>query len=248
MISCKLQGGMANSIFQCAAIYSLALKNNVECGFNLNSHVPLQGHQAIKYADNIFKKVPRLPENEVFPYSYREPEFTYKELPFQDGCLYEGYFQSPKYWAGYEEQVKDLFDVPPITEFDCSELTAVHVRRGDFLKHSYIYNILPKEYYELVMWMLGGKFIFVSDDMPWVQENFKGDNILYSPFDNEIDDFRLIASTKHVVAANSTFSLMAGILNPSKGIRVCPGGLTYPWFASKNLDSRDMTPTNWIKT
>ncbi len=239
---------MSNQMFQMAAIFALSQRNKATCGFSLETcYTPLQGFSATKYADNIFKRIPRLPEGNQFKYSYREPKFTYRELPFQDDCLYEGFFQSPKYWNGHIDEVKSLFDVPPITELDCSNLTAVHIRRGDFLNHPEIYNILPVDYYELAMQKTGGPFIFVSDDLPWVKENFKwNSSIYYSPFDNEIDDFRLIASCKNVIAGNSTFSLIGGILNPNKGIRVCPGGDRYPWF-NNHLDSRDMAPKDWIK-
>lgn len=247
MISCALQGAMGNCMFQIGAIYSLALQNKTECGFDLRSYTPLQGFKANKYADNIFKKVPRLPENYQLKYSYTEPEFTYRALPFRDECLYKGYLQSTRYWPPFEKEVKELFDVSPITEFDCSNLTAVHVRRGDYLNIPDILPVLPKDYYDLCIQKIGGRFIFLSDDANWVRENFVGDNIQYSPFDNEVDDFRLLVSCKNVIAANSSFSLMGGILNSNNGVKICPGGYKYRWFGNSGPDSRDIAPENWIK-
>jgi len=56
MISCYLQGGLGNQMFQIAATYNLALKNNDSAVFNFDeSYTPLQGEQAYKYKNNVFK-------------------------------------------------------------------------------------------------------------------------------------------------------------------------------------------------
>ena len=39
MITCKLKGGLGNLMFQTATTYSLALDNNDECCFNINTYL-----------------------------------------------------------------------------------------------------------------------------------------------------------------------------------------------------------------
>ena len=42
MITCKLQGGIGNQMFQIAVTHALALKNNDKCCFNFNQcYTPL---------------------------------------------------------------------------------------------------------------------------------------------------------------------------------------------------------------
>ena len=58
MITCALQGGLGNQMFQIAAASALAWRNDNEAIFDLNSHyLPLQGRKAANYTENIFRKV-----------------------------------------------------------------------------------------------------------------------------------------------------------------------------------------------
>lgn len=243
MISCSLQGGMANQMFQIMGTVALAKRHNFEVGFDLNSYTPLQGHQGSKYADNLFAKVPRL-NGQTFKYSYQEPHFRYSELPKQDDMIIvNSYLQSYKYWEGYEDELKEMFNTGKLNE-DFSNHTAVHIRRGDYLNYPRIHPVCSIEYYKKAMEMIGGDFIFVSDDMKWVKENFIGDNIYYSEFKSEIDDFRLIKQAKNVICANSTFSLLAAWLNDNKDKKVIVPSV---WFGPDGPDSSDLIPPDFIK-
>ena len=59
MISCNLQGGLGNQMFQIAATVSLALSNKDNYSFNFHKcYTPNQGNQSTKYIDNFFKNIP----------------------------------------------------------------------------------------------------------------------------------------------------------------------------------------------
>ena len=58
-------------------------------------------------------------------------------------------------------------------------------------------------------------FIFLSDDMDWVRENFKGDNIWKSPF-NEIGDLKIMTMCDNNIIANSSFSWWGAYLNKNR--------------------------------
>lgn len=243
MITCALQGGLANSAIQIASIYALALKNNAECKFSLESEVPLQGHVSTKYANTIFKNVPQLTEPYDFKQYYYEPQFTYHELPFIEDCVYRGYFQSFKYWQGHEKEIKSLFNVEPVFEYD-HNWTSIHVRRGDYKKNPNIFPLCDIDYYERAMAEIGGDFIVISDDIIAARDLFKGKNVLFSPFTDEVDDFRLMTHCKNNIIANSSFSFLAAWLNPNKDKKVIR---PVQWFGSEGPDSKDITPEEWIK-
>ena len=93
MISCKLAGGLGNYMFQIATANTLAFKNNTIAKFNFSS--AYQVHTNITYyADNIFRNVTN-GDCELF-YQYDEPSFSFNELPYKNGLLLNGYFQSER--------------------------------------------------------------------------------------------------------------------------------------------------------
>ena len=42
-------------------------------------------------------------------FSYKEPKYSYTPIPKLNNLCLIGYFQSKKYFLGYEEEVKSLF-------------------------------------------------------------------------------------------------------------------------------------------
>ena len=90
MISCKLQGGLGNYLFQVAAMYSLS----EDVGFNIQDATQVHGNIK-KYLRNIFRKINQNVEG--LQYEYDEPSFTYQPLPTYNNILFNGYFQSEKY-------------------------------------------------------------------------------------------------------------------------------------------------------
>ena len=93
MVSAKLQGGLGNYMFQIAAAHSLAIRNNDIAKFDFTS--AYQVHKNIEYyTSNIFRNVLH-GECELF-WQYDEPSFAYDELPYKNGLLLNGYFQSEK--------------------------------------------------------------------------------------------------------------------------------------------------------
>lgn len=249
MISVKLQGGLGNLLFQISAIYALAKRNNAEFGIDFSNHyLPLQGSNVNKYADNILKNVPRLPENYKFQYLYQEPRHEYDYLPFVDNTIYHGYYQSEKYWLDYKEEIVNLFDVPPIENFNYDNLTAVHVRHGDYFRFPDTHPVCSISYYENCMNLIGcnNKFIFVSDDIDWCKNNFIDDKISFSSFNSEIDDLRLIKHCRNQIISNSTYSWWGAYLNPNHNKIVCSPNY-YDWFGPKGPKTESIIPDEFTQ-
>jgi hypothetical protein len=255
MISTKLQGGLGNQMFQIAAAFALAKRNNDTFGFNFHDcFTPQQGNTSVKYIDNIFKNIPKT-EGNVFHNHFLEPFFSYQKLEYKPNLFMTGSFQSEKYFEDYKNEVINLFDLSDIDidefkqtlDFDNNIFTSVHIRRGDYLNG---YNLVfhspcSKGYYLKAMSLFPNtKFIFFSDDINWVKENFVGEHIYYSSFNDELQDFKLMSECHNNIIANSTFSWWASYLNrnPNKTV-VGPK----KWFGpAGHQDTQDIIPNNWV--
>ena len=121
----------------------------------------------------------------------------------------------------------------------------IHVRRGDYLNNPSIHPTCTKEYYQKALESFSFmKYtpIFVSDDIKWCKENFKGE---FSPFKDELEDLTLLSMCNDNIIANSTFSWWGAYLNQSKiKVVVSPK----QWFGENGpQDTQDIIPNNWIK-
>jgi len=254
MISSNLKGGLGNQMFQIAAAHALALRNNTTSCFDFNScHTPLQGNPSSKYLNNIFSKI-RNVNVRYWRGVYNEPKFSYEELPDLPELVLNGYFQSEKYFSDFKKEIIELFDISELETINDYLLgfrkmgvpiTAIHVRRGDYLKNPEFHPVCSVEYYKKAMEEIGeSNFIFVSDDMEWVKENFKGHNIWYSNFTDEISDFKLMACCDNNIISNSSFSWWAAYLNKNSNKKVIA---PKKWFGSKGPnDTQDIIPNNWL--
>lgn len=259
MISCNLQGGLGNQMFQIAATNALALRNNDKAVFNLSAcHTPLQGHPSNKYKETIFANIPDTTDFKG-RVVYNEPSFSYSELPYAPEMVLNGYFQSEKYFSDFKEETKALFNLPYdvndevhafrfIFSLTPKPITSVHVRRGDYLKNPSFHPVCSIEYYKKAMELIGDNyFVFISDDMKWVKENFKGENIYYSPFTNELSDLKFMKFSHNIIISNSSFSWWGAYLNDTTWIPNKKVIAPKLWFGPNGpQDTQDLLPSDWI--
>jgi hypothetical protein len=255
MISTKLQGGLGNQMFQIAAAYALAKENNDICGFDFDScYTPQQGKTASVYKQNIFKKIPEI-KNYKFENFYLELGFAFNRIPYKKNLFLTGSFQSQKYFLNYSDDIKNLFyinnqkieEYVKFLDFENSTFTSVHVRRGDYLNSrnlNFHFTCDLNYFQEAIKKIKNSKFIFFSDDMNWVKDNFVSDNYFYSPFDDELDDLSLMSLCHNNIISNSTFSWWAAFLNKNKNKKIIA---PKKWFADKgHQDYQDVIPSDWI--
>lgn len=261
MITCKLYGGLGNQMFQIAATYAHAKRNNYHYAFDFKScSTPNQGNTSHKYRDNFFRNINELiSSNEKFEL-YKEHSFKYNDIPVRDNLMLDGYFQSEKYFSDYKNDLFLLFHFPLdiviktwkfiINKFKIKNniITSIHIRRGDYLEKSYFHtNLSETDYYKRAIEIIGGDFIIVSDDIKWCKENIKGKNIHYSPFEDELSDLCLMTFCDNQIIANSSFSWWGAYmkLNMNENSKVIA---PKEWFGSLvNYDTKDLIPNNWIK-
>lgn len=256
MISCFLQGGLGNQLFQIATTISLSLKNKVPYGINLDlCETPNQGFTANKYSKTIFKNVNRIIDY-PFKFIYNEPKFSFSEIPFKDDMIIRGYFQSDKYFLDYKEEITNVFHIPEETKTNVTNFfnekqisgltTCVHIRRGDYLKYNDFHSVCNINYYKKAIDLIGDStFIFISDDIEWVKQNFNSKNFILSEFECEISDLTLMTMCDNVITSNSSFSWWGSYLNKNKDKKIITPNR---WFGpSGHKDIEDVYPKEWVK-
>lgn len=154
-----------------------------------------------------------------------------------DGEIPDVYVQGEHYWSKHKDAIKQAFG----TNVGHTNMVALHIRRGDYLKAAHFHqNLWETDYYQKAVAMFPGErfLVFCKDnqdpaqdkaDRQWCRENLPtllGNNFEMAPYEGtEIEDMNLMASCKSIIMANSTFSWWAAYLGSHEKV-VCP----QKWF------------------
>lgn len=289
-----MDGGLGNQMFQYALVSILAQKHRASVLLDSNffdqtekrlGHTPRKFELAVfnnsySFAStkdllffkqlSVFNKIKReLGFN--YPKMYQETSFSYDEkvLALQMPVYIRGFFQSYKYFIGYENLVKKLFAFP-LESLDVvneklmatikrTNSIAIHIRRGDYVNDTITqqyHGNCSLEYYLKAISLLTAKekefsLFFFSDDSEWVKEQFKDlpyskQFIGHNAGENSWKDMLLMSCCKHNIIANSSFSWWASWLNtnPDKTV-IAP----QKWFTKpeNEMNTTDLIPPEWIR-
>ncbi|MDC0992248.1 alpha-1,2-fucosyltransferase [Candidatus Pelagibacter sp.] len=175
-IRIKLTGGLGNQMFQFAAGYSIAKKNNVKLSLDLRRFNRRQDHNGFELQKvfDIYSKVKFLnqPVNFRFAnfkeilnniditfHTFNEPHFHYSNqiLDIPKHSLLKGYWQSELYFKDYTHEIKKIFNFSKqfdeknyliANEINQNNSISIHVRRGDYLlRTNNNHNVDLKKYY-----------------------------------------------------------------------------------------------------
>ena len=231
-------GGLGNQLFQIAAAYAYAKRNNGNLKI-LSKKLSDDGRPL--YWDSILSRckkylVIEIPNNlEIWK---ETQEMTYCNIPsLNDNGLYiQGYLQTHKYFSDTDviKDLKSLFNPSLKTlEFINNKYTyllknkervvVVHARRTDYLRNQDIIDFhgpLTEDYYtnalnEMTQNVNNPIFLLTSDDsefwIPLIEKNDKlrNNNIYILSEENEIITFGLLQQFHYFIIANSTFSWWA---------------------------------------
>jgi hypothetical protein len=116
------------------------------------------------------------------------------------------------------------------------ETVVVHIRRTDYLNSNSIHHVLDLDYFlngiEIIKNNISNTFfLFISDDIKWVKDNFDfndNSNFKIVESNDPFFDFSLLKIAKHVIISNSTFSWWGAFLN-------------------ENLNKKVVAPIKWLK-
>lgn len=133
----------------------------------------------------------------------------------------------------------------------------VHVRRGDFRRRKYrkLFPLLPAEWYRRAARILVERhgelrFLVVTDEPGWARRHL----VLPGPMDiasgrqpaSPQEDLAILASCRHHIIANSTFSWWGAKLAVRDG---APGDVVAPtaWHMNGSPLDPGYLPTSWLK-
>jgi hypothetical protein len=194
---------------------------------------------------------------------------SYTELPFKeewrdkniiigttDGAT--GFFQSYKYLEGYEDKVRIAFGFSD-KEIK-KEWVGIHWRLGDYLSLPLHHPIVSEKYLSDSIGFIKNStgaincFYCCSDGINELK-NFACKNYIdeiwkftFSINQSELKDFTSLMYCENLIVSNSSFSVLAAILNPNKNkVVVCPDESNYFGIKNKHLDISTLYPDNWIR-
>jgi hypothetical protein len=238
IISCNLMGGLGNQMFQLSHSLCKGWYHDIETAFIPKSYTPNQGRQTSCYLDNIFKNINFITKlgNHVIINEESINEFNIESI--NENIMYQGYFQSDKYFLGFNDRVVQTF-IPPIEytsklyekypQLDQENTLSIHVRFGDYKKNPSFHPVVSKLYLENSISLIGSYshlFLF-GDDKQWLKENFIGDNITIIDEDEDYVEMWAMSLCKNNIISNSTFSWWGSFLNQNKNKKVIAPSM---WF------------------
>jgi hypothetical protein len=260
MIMANLKGGLCNQMFQIAAGYSLAKRNNDIFYINYQApHNKGQGFHPCKYMHTMYLDIPTTIEKctEI----YREPFCHYSPIPYKNNMIIDGYFQSSKYFEDYENNIKELFSfksiyIEPIVQKCNTALStilnpkvAIHIRLGDYKYYPNIHGTTMAYYHRAIKDMqeyyLGRvDFIICSDEKEYIRNEFTEITPIISNSVDELEDLYIITQCDAVIMSNSSFSWWGAYLGNNKQRVICPD----VWFKSAGAqDYQDIYLKKWIR-
>jgi len=239
MVTSFLQGGLGNQMFQISYTISESKKYGVQYKFKPEAYTPMQAHQPSKYIDNI----------------YRNIDFSMNDEEYNNSLVFNGYFQSLRYFKDCVEEIKELFSpsehflkkIYQIYPDLCSTRScSIHIRRGDYLSISDILPVIDISYINSSIEMLGHHdplFVF-SDDKDWVKNNLNYNNIVIVENLEDYEELWMMSLCKNNIISNSTFSWWGSFLNKNIDKKIVAPSL---WTGPKGPNMDEIYLDNFIK-
>ena len=272
MVSAISKGRFGNFAFTNMAAYVYSLKHGLDFHIQDRSLAP---HLWPLYFQHL--KNPNWDANKETVY-VNDGKHSYTELPFKEEWrdkniiigtedINTGYLQSFKYLKGYEKQVRETFFSPQY--FDILSMSrywwfdqkgaSLHVRLGDYLTLPDHHPVITMDYIlravvECIK--IGVERITVfSDDIEWCKNNipqevkkFSDIDILFKENGDEIWDFFDMMNKPVNIISNSSYSLLASILNPNLNkVVISPHEDNWYGVKNKHLSVETMIPKEYIR-
>jgi hypothetical protein len=266
-ITCRLQGGLGNQLFQIMTTIYFAKYH--QCEFFFIHHEKSGGDRPV-YWDTLFQKLQPflLPPGQSFSniHYYHEPNFEYHPLPppnreYEVWCLC-GYFQSPNYFP------RNILSYISMDKQEMKEMISVHFRYGDYehLKHIYV-ALSETQYYQRAIawirtqtecrnWKLFFEHKYDTEEKRCFRKSLFDSSDNVQEVDVAASDWESLlemASCRYHILANSTFSWWGAYLSLDKTTKTTKtkGIVVYPleWFHhDQNKKIQDLIPNdpNWF--
>jgi hypothetical protein len=185
--------------------------------------------------------------------------FDRRVLRARKGAYLSGYWASPRYFEGVEGQLRNelvLRERPRgryagyLAAIEGCDSVAIHVRRGDYLKYTE-FGVLGAAYYRRAVRVIKERierpqFFVFSDNLPEARAVLEGASdcqyVQLEQGSSPAHDLSLMASCKHFINANSTFSWWGAWLSPHGGNTVL---VPDKWLLGMDLSVSDIYLPGW---
>ena len=226
-------GRLGNQLFAIASTIGLALRH----GYTPRFPPDWKYRDVFNIPDEWFGEMQYEGGYKEHCYEYDSLLDNYVKHIYQHSGL-SGYLQSPKYWQGYEAEIRRYL-TPKGCKPGSVDAIGIHYRRGDYVGNPN-YVQLDDSYYGKGLCVTTQRLGIVprSDDAMFIKNRF-----LWKTCGTEIEDFIALAECKEHITSNSTFSWWAAYL--SNGKVIAPK----QWFAgelAKRCSTKDLLSENWI--
>jgi len=274
MLTCNLQGGLGNQLFQIFTTIALSLRTSQPFFFinkhQLTSDVAVANGTTMRYSywDSFLSNLkPFIKDQSVLPkldLYLKEQAFTYDPSiltnvlnNLQKVNMLVGYFQSSKYFDTYKEKILQLLKISNKqlvlkvlyeNQINFDSTISIHFRLGDYKKYPEVYPILTTEYYiNSINYILSQKSTLTPVR-----------NILYFCEDEDFNDaLQIIIQLQHIYtdltferADNKLLDWQQMLL-----MSLCKDNIiansTFSWWAAyfnSNLSKNVCYPATWFKT
>jgi hypothetical protein len=254
-VTCHLSGQLGNQLHEIATTLGYAWDNHFIPLFpELNrpdSNIDINKKRIFFRLDA--SSLPR-PIANVF--NYTTTHFVPAEIPLMPDLLLNGFFQSYLSHEKHRDKLVQIFAPHP------DDLSSLHEKYGFLIHHpssvaihvrtfnqewSSAIPFVGLDYYERAMNLFPPDSIFVvfSDRINWCKHHFASfkHHIIYSEYEDHINDFFLMSLLKHNIICNSSFSYWAAYLNqnPQKKV-IAPSHFIAPYFTPPH----NSNPPEWI--
>jgi hypothetical protein len=274
MIIVKIQGGLANQMFQYAFGKSLSLKYKIPLYLDLSfyDYQSFRTFELDKFP-NISSQEKRFEEGQY--YIRDQNSFKKNKLVKGNSYFFDGYWQSEQYFKPYKTEILKSF-APPAEIKDTIEkkyghllnhlTVSMHIRRTDYLNSPNGFHVVqPASYYEKAIRLITGmykkakyKTLVFSDDLDWCKKNLQLPDLHFVENNTALTDLYLMSFCNHNIIANSSFSWWAAWLNinrtsvMSKIMKRKTVIAPAQWFGKDSGISNEefsafTLPKNWIK-
>ncbi len=217
MIQVKLSGRVGNQMYQYCIARIVAMRN----GYNF--YIPpkgssencgsTEGYHLVDLFPNIDLGVKDAHIERFYEEDHRSQKYDPSILNLPNNTVIRGFFQSDKYYDGFESEIRKWFTVDSI---DIGNKCVIHLRGSDYKTHTHW--MLPPSYYKSAMEVVIKmdphlEFLIVTDDIEYCNFHFPNIECVSN---NMRTDFGLIYSSKYSIISNSTFSWWAAWLSDKK--------------------------------
>jgi hypothetical protein len=288
-ICMRLLGGLGNQLFQFSAGYALSKEKGVPLVLDASSYASdeLRKLEITNFSlpedikicrtinPAISKKIKpwhlsywRQNQSRMLPYKEKRHCFDPSIFSINQTAYLKGYFQSPLYFDGYRNDLRDIFKLKSTISASSQNYldaisaaatsVSVHIRRGDFLSKAETHSshgVLDRSYYDQALDLLRKLYgrdvqlFFFTDDPDWIEEAFsdiQNAQAVRGNGDHPWEDLYLMAQCDHNIIANSTFSWWGAWLNDNEEKTVIA---PRHWFSRDKhcqTPTFDMFPDGWI--